>query len=99
MNGLPYAPVAPPSWISKPLHAMTHDELRDLRDALCRESPPDHALLRAIDGRLAGSAAPPPAEDTEVKPEAEPDSEADSEVEPEAEADSEAESDDWALDG
>ncbi|WP_395106481.1 hypothetical protein [Actinomadura sp. SCN-SB] len=58
MRGSPpkHAPY-PPGWISKPLSAMVPDELEDLRAALCRESPPDGALLRAIDGQLARHAA------------------------------------------
>jgi hypothetical protein len=66
MRGSPpkHAPL-PPDWISKPLRAMVPDELEDLRAALCRESPPDAALLRAIDGQLARytarHAAPVPA--------------------------------------
>jgi hypothetical protein len=47
----------PPDWISKPLRAMVPDELVDLRAALCRESPPDGPLLRAVDGQLARHAA------------------------------------------
>jgi hypothetical protein len=54
MMGSPpkHAPLLP-GWISKPLRAMLPDELMDLRAALCRESPPDAALLRAIDHQLA----------------------------------------------
>ncbi|XVQ10247.1 hypothetical protein ACQP1W_48365 [Spirillospora sp. CA-255316] len=89
----------PPAWISKPLYAMTPDELRDLRAALCRESPPDVALLRAVDGRLALFAptlapppipppiptlAPPPAD----RPRPDPDG-----------ADEDEDDDAWALDG
>ncbi|MFF5264808.1 hypothetical protein ACFY4C_38295 [Actinomadura viridis] len=99
MNGSPHAPVAPPSWISKPLYAMTRDELRDLRDALCRESPPDHALLRAIDGRLAGSATPSPIEDAGHARDVENAGDTEAKADAKADAEAEAESDDWALDG
>ncbi|MFC5754595.1 hypothetical protein [Actinomadura rugatobispora] len=76
----------PPAWISKPLYAMTPDELRDLHAALCRETPPDAALLRAVDRCLALFAPPPaalPRPPAAVTP-------AD---------DEEDEDDSWALDG
>ena len=50
----------PPTWISKPLSAMTPDELRDLLSALHRETPPDTPLLRAVQERLALLTLPSP---------------------------------------
>ncbi|MFI0351817.1 hypothetical protein [Actinomadura sp. 9N407] len=52
MNGSRLRPAGTYGWATKPLRAMTHAELEHLRAVLSLETPPDCALLRAVDGRL-----------------------------------------------
>ncbi|MEW2358395.1 hypothetical protein [Spirillospora sp. NPDC029432] len=88
-----------PAWGAKTLGAMTVEDLHDLRAVLCRETPPDCALLRAVDGRLdALEPAPAPVPAPVPEPEPAPVTVTVTRDEDEYEDEYE-ESDDWALDG